>query len=224
MIIVLLVPTVIVLLLSNHQDFRLPGIHEAAKTQSTSPETGTSLSDIPEEEANGNDELVWNPETQYIIRYHSDESSEASDMVSVVTYGVQTKTFTSDQLGFTSDNMIFRGWKVWRKDDDAWLTVMDNGNMAWVAETDEKTNFRIYSDGKTVDKTVLPGSEVHFFGVWVDSGSKVILYDSDTKVGEFLYTEDIGDTIRLPGLPDSYRKDGKTFLYYSLEKDSGGPE
>ncbi len=106
---------------------------------------------------------------QYMVKYHQDDKSTASDKSTTVTYGTLTKIMSLSELGFDGENRTFAGWRAYREYDDAWFLRDSEGNKAFKQLIDgnlpEGYDFVLYKDQGTI-KTTAPWGEVHFYAQW----------------------------------------------------------
>ena len=108
----------------------------------------------------------------YTIYYHIDEESEASNKITNISYGVETRIESINELGWKKKGYVFKGWKAYRDMDDSWLATDVEGNLKWISLIDgslpEGYDYALYDDAVNVSKTTKYG-EVHLYGQWISN-------------------------------------------------------
>ena len=110
----------------------------------------------------------WKQKT-YTVKYHSNDTSAASNKTTTVNYGTMTKTLTVSELGFKNGNKTFAGWKAYREVDDTWYLRDSNGKKAYKKLVNGKLpanhTYVLYANGESV-KASAPRGIVHFYAQW----------------------------------------------------------
>ena len=108
----------------------------------------------------------WMDTTDYLVYYHEDVDSDVSPLTTRVTFGVNTKTLTISELGFSKEGKTFAGWIVNREGDGKWMCLDSSNNIVWAVEVPEGGMLYNYKDGVSIAKTAVAGNILHFYGCW----------------------------------------------------------
>ena len=122
-------------------------------------------------------------QSSFTVKYHADDTANASSKTTKVQYGVSTKTLTAAQLGFSKTGKSFAGWKAYREADDKWFVTDKDGKTSWTKLTNGKlpsgSSFCLYKNGTSVAKTA-PSGNVHLYAQWKDNVFTVKYHADDT--------------------------------------------
>ena len=97
----------------------------------------------------------------FSVKYYSDDDAEASPIITDVVYGVSTKTKTVSELGFSTENRRFLGWKVFRDYDNKWKVKDADGKESWASEVPEGGSYRLFSNGVSLTSTSPAGVRIY---------------------------------------------------------------
>ena len=165
----------------------------------------------------------WDIATEYTIYYHLDDTAAASSITTKVTYGVVTKTKTSEELGFSVNGKEFEGWKVYRESDQCWRVQNSSGVASWSKSVPSGGKYVLYTDGNNSAKTAPAGDKVHFYGQWKGATEYTIYYHlDDTAAASSTITKvTYGTTTKTKTTSElGFAESGKKFSGWKVYRES----
>ena len=106
----------------------------------------------------------------YSIEYHPDVgANDVSVKTTEGVYGNKTYLYTLNDLGFTRNDAVFEGWRVYRDQDEKWLVKNNKGNEEWMKLNSNDLpagyQFALREDRATLLKPAEEGV-VHVYAQW----------------------------------------------------------
>ena len=160
----------------------------------------------------------------FVVYYHSSLDAPASSMTTTVPFGTNTKTYTVEELGFSSNGQGFKGWRIYREKDQTWRYVKQDGSESWCKTLPEGCEYKLYGDGCSVAGTVNAGENVHFYAQWTEN-TFFVKYHLDESSGAHQTTTviDKNEGTNILTLNElGFRKDGAVFLGWKAQKERTG--
>ena len=167
----------------------------------------------------------WDNVVRFRIYYHDNDTAAAASTYTDVLYGQSTATKTASELGFDTSSRTFKGWKVYREYDKTWYVKDANGNASWAATVPVGGSYGLYSNGTTVASTAPVGTNVHFYGQWLDTVSFTVKYHLDDSSAASSKTTSVvygTNTKTLTAAELGFAKNGQAFLGWKVYRPFDG--
>ena len=167
----------------------------------------------------------WIDSTGFTIKFHPSDSAAAVSRTQSVTYGVNTKTYTSGELGITNGTLAMKGWKVYRESDKKWRVLDANSQEGyWATSVPSGGSYQLYGDGCYVAETAYAGDTVHFYAQWAENTFFVKYHrDEDAAAHSTVTTVDKVNGTKILSVAElGFRKDSCIFLGWKAQKERTG--
>ena len=166
----------------------------------------------------------WVGTKDFTIKFHPSDSAAAISTTQNIRHGVNTKTYTSSELGITNGTLAMRGWKVYREYDKKWRVLYANGEEGWATSVPEGGSYQLYGDGCTVAETAPIGTVVHFYAQWAENTFTVKYHrDENSSAHSTVTTIDKVNGTRILSISElGFQKQGSVFLGWKAQKERNG--
>ena len=121
----------------------------------------------------------WIDPAGFTVVYHEDNNATGTTGAYIPYANVDgIKTKTIQELGYSTANRSFMGWRIYRETDGKWL-IKEGNNVYWAAlvngQLPSGCEFQTNGNG-TVLKTPATSGKVHLYAQWVENGFTVRYY------------------------------------------------
>ena len=166
----------------------------------------------------------WLDTRSFTIKFHPSDSAAAVSRTQSVVYGVNTKTYTSSELGIANGTLAMRGWKVYRESDKKWRVLYADGSEGWATSVPSGGSYQLYGDGCSVAATAYAGDTVHFYAQWADNTFFVKYHrDENAAAHSTVTTIDKVNGTRILSFRDlGFSKESSIFLGWKAQKERTG--
>ena len=160
-------------------------------------------------------------ENGFKVYYHENDNAIAEEEITIIPFGISTKTLTISELGYNEIGRKFVGWRAYRSDIHSWRIVNDLGEQKWSSELLEGYNYFLYGNGTSLAKTAPAGEEVHLYAQWREAGFTVV-YHEDDYTNATGYSTEVSFGVDTPTLTIqqlSFSESGRVFAGWKMYRE-----